>query len=1263
MRYLTKKCLLSLCIIIIAVSLLVFFPGKSHGKAAGSIVGWGDNDWGQINCPPGNNYVAIGAGVFHSVALKTDGSLAAWENNTWGQINCPAGNDYTAISAGGFHNVALKVDGSLVCWGDNYNGQLNCPAGNNYKAIAAGKFHSVALKADGSLVAWGANWEGQIDCPAGNDYIAIAAGDLYSIALKADGSLIGWGGDYEWGLTCPAGNDYKAIAAGGDHSIALKADGSLVGWGDNSSGQTICPVGNDYVAIAARDLHSLALKADGSLVGWGDNSDGQISCPAGNDYIAIAAGYSHSLGIAAKTPLVGWGANDSGQTTCPAGNNSAAIAAGGYHSIALKADGSLVAWGRNSDGQISCPAGNNFVAIASGGYYSAALKADGSLVAWGDNSSGQTTCPAGNNYVAVAAGYYHSVALKADGSLVAWGNNGFGQLSCPAGNSYVAIAAGGFKTVALKADGSLVAWGDNFSGQTTCPAGNDYTAIAAGGYHSIALKADGSLVGWGDNSDGQTSCPAGNTYVAIAAGCSHSVALKADGSLVGWGDNTYGQKSCPAGNNYVAITAGCYHSVALFPQPTTIVSPESGLSTTEGGGIATFTVALDIKPTADVAIGLSSSNSAEGTVSPLDLTFTPANWDMPQQVTVTGVDDNAVDGSQAYTIVTDPAVSADGNYNGLDPADVRVVNTDNEVPPPADRDGDGISDSGEQGPEGDDPNYDGNGDRIPDWRQCQVSSFTTFASDGNHYLTLEAPEGQCLERIGVFRTFPALPPGVSLPFGYLTFQISGLEEGACTTVTIYLDGEAPQTYYKYGPTPDNPAAHWYEFSFDGETGALASGTTIVLYLCDGKRGDHDLTENGKILEPGGPAAVESRPVLYFPYLAKAPGDATELGIINRKHYAVSGAIHYFRDDGTLLEGDGLSLAALGKRELMSEDIPAEAASAVVSADGNVVGYGRFVSASGQRYAAPGATLLSRRITIPYDQPDPSWNNRIFLFNPAEGVVTITVSDADGNRSETLMEAKQQQVLTLDGVNNPRLIEGSGNIAALEVFMSLVSGGDAASILLGNPDQTELLVPAILFGSGENTGIGLGNPSQDDLVTAFGYAENGEEEEVSLGLLPARSVMTANLSRLFSPDIVWVKIAGVSALETPFGPPPLPLQGLASYWEAGYGKVATVSLNGLKFREGITGVVASGARPTLTLMNPDSTDAAITITAYTGDGTESTTEELTIPAGGTMTSLIGSLAGGSTLESGDYIQIASDRDLYGFETIYADGRMEMLPILK
>ncbi|MGK5090977.1 Calx-beta domain-containing protein [Deltaproteobacteria bacterium TL4] len=100
----------------------------------------------------------------------------------------------------------------------------------------------------------------------------------------------------------------------------------------------------------------------------------------------------------------------------------------------------------------------------------------------------------------------------------------------------------------------------------------------------------------------------------------------------------------------------------------------------ENGSGSTFTVRLSSKPTANVSFDLSSSDTGEGTVSHSSLTFTPDNWNSIQTVTITGVDDVIIDGSQAFYIHLFPAISSDSNYNGLDPSNVNVVNVDNETP-------------------------------------------------------------------------------------------------------------------------------------------------------------------------------------------------------------------------------------------------------------------------------------------------------------------------------------------------------------------------------------------------------------------------------------------------------------------------------------------------------------------------------------------------------------------------------------------------------
>jgi hypothetical protein len=113
------------------------------------------------------------------------------------------------------------------------------------------------------------------------------------------------------------------------------------------------------------------------------------------------------------------------------------------------------------------------------------------------------------------------------------------------------------------------------------------------------------------------------------------------------------------------------------------VTPTSGLITNEAGLTAAFQVSLNSMPIDDVIIGITSSNTNEGTVAPASLTFTTLDYASPQTVTITGVDDANLDGTVNYMIITSPALSNDPDYSMRDASDVSIVNNDNEVPPPA----------------------------------------------------------------------------------------------------------------------------------------------------------------------------------------------------------------------------------------------------------------------------------------------------------------------------------------------------------------------------------------------------------------------------------------------------------------------------------------------------------------------------------------------------------------------------------------------------
>ena len=132
-------------------------------------------------------------------------------------------------------------------------------------------------------------------------------------------------------------------------------------------------------------------------------------------------------------------------------------------------------------------------------------------------------------------------------------------------------------------------------------------------------------------------------------------------------------------NGRVALINSLVIKAIGGPSAGIVIDPGSGLVTSESGDTASFSVRLKSQPTDVVTINLSSSDSSEGMLSQSQLIFTPANWNHAQSVTVFGVDDAEVDGDIEYEIVTSTAASLDPSYDGLEVANMSVVNTDNDV--------------------------------------------------------------------------------------------------------------------------------------------------------------------------------------------------------------------------------------------------------------------------------------------------------------------------------------------------------------------------------------------------------------------------------------------------------------------------------------------------------------------------------------------------------------------------------------------------------
>ncbi len=76
---------------------------------------------------PSVGYTYLAVGELHTCGLRTDGSVVCWGNNQYGQASPPSDDRFTFIVAGAYHTCGIRVDGAAVCWGRNDYGQSTPP--------------------------------------------------------------------------------------------------------------------------------------------------------------------------------------------------------------------------------------------------------------------------------------------------------------------------------------------------------------------------------------------------------------------------------------------------------------------------------------------------------------------------------------------------------------------------------------------------------------------------------------------------------------------------------------------------------------------------------------------------------------------------------------------------------------------------------------------------------------------------------------------------------------------------------------------------------------------------------------------------------------------------------------------------------------------------------------------------------------------------------------------------------------------------------
>ena len=604
---------------------------------------------------------AVAGGGEFSLALKSDGTVVGWGDNAYGQATLPPGLSIViAIAAGTDHGLALKSDGAVVAWGYNYQGATNVPAVlTNVTAVAAGYSHSLAIVFDGppqilqgppsQALPWSTNmtlavtatgwqplsyqWFFKGAALTNNSRISGATAPVLTITplqfsdtgtytlvvSNAFGSVISSGT-----VITVIGPPVilqppvdQTVAAGSDVTLTVAAEGpSPLSYQWQLNGAPI--TGATWTELRLTNVQPVH-SGDYSVVV--SNAYGAVQSLAAVFTVTNTAPYVLRQPVSQTLPLGGCAAfsiiakgslpfsyqwrfdgNDiPGATGSVLPMEHLRYDQTGFYNVVVRnAFGQLIstkaflsvvqacAWsdfwwppgGLVLNGPAygyaptNVPPGlTNLVAIAAGDNHVFALKPDGKVVTWTSVPllppyNTVTNIPASvSNVVAIAADQSCNLVLRSNGTVVAWGYSprSPGVTNVPSGlSNVIAIATGGEHCLALKSNGTVIAWG--YPPMADVPGGlSNVIAIAAGVAHSLALRLDGTVAAWGDNGIGQTTVPAGlSNVIAIAAGMDHSLALRADGTVTAWGALQAGATTPQAGfTNVVALASGSERCFAL----------------------------------------------------------------------------------------------------------------------------------------------------------------------------------------------------------------------------------------------------------------------------------------------------------------------------------------------------------------------------------------------------------------------------------------------------------------------------------------------------------------------------------------------------------------------------------------------------------------------------------------------------------------------------------------------------------------------------
>ena len=104
-------------------------------------------------------------------------------------------------------------------------------------------------------------------------------------------------------------------------------------------------------------------------------------------------------------------------------------------------------------------------------------------------------------------------------------------------------------------------------------------------------------------------------------------------------------------------------SVTDIDQAGLLISGADNLQVDEDGGFAEFQVTLSARPNRNVTVPLSLNPGGQASLSASSLTFTKNNWNTPQTVRVTGLDDFIDDDTVIFYVDVGPSSSSDNDFD------------------------------------------------------------------------------------------------------------------------------------------------------------------------------------------------------------------------------------------------------------------------------------------------------------------------------------------------------------------------------------------------------------------------------------------------------------------------------------------------------------------------------------------------------------------------------------------------------------------------